>query len=385
MSKRIFLDNAATTPMAPEIIDMISDMMKTHFANPSSAHSFGRESKIVVENARKTIAKLLNTAPGTIFFTSGGTEADNMAIKCGIHDHKITHAITSKLSHHAVLYPLEDLEKEGIIKLSYVNIDKNGVVDLNHLEELLKNNPRTFVSIMHANNEIGTMQDIRSIGDICKQYNAIFHSDTVQTIAHFPFDMKELNVDFMAASAHKFHGPKGVGFVFISEDIQINPLLRGGGQERNMRAGTENIYGIAALAMAMEMAYENLEEEIKYIKGIKKHMIEKLQTELDDVQFYGTCLDLDNSLYTVLSCHFPETDIAEMLLFNLDILGVACSGGSACASGGSKGSHVLSALTPDSKRPGIRFSFSKYTTKEDVDFAIQKLKELFAQSLESAI
>ena len=378
MSKRVFLDNAATTPMAPEIIDLISEMMKTHFANPSSIHSYGRESKIVVERARKTIASILNTSPGSIFFTSGGTEADNMAIKCAIHDHKITHAITSKLSHHAVLYPLEDLEKEGTIKLSYVDIDENGVVDLNHLDELLQANPRTFVSIMHANNEIGTIQDINAIGDICKEHKAIFHSDTVQTMAHFPFNMQELNVDFMAASAHKFHGPKGVGFVYISEDIQIKPLLRGGGQERNMRAGTENIYGIAALAKAMEMAYENMEEETTYIKGLKKYMIEKLQSEIEDVQFYGKCTDLDDSLYTVLSCNFPERDDSEMLMFNLDILGVACSGGSACSSGSSKGSHVLTSIVPDSMRPGVRFSFSKYNTKEDIDFAIDKLKELFS-------
>ena len=231
---------------------------------------------------------------------------------------------------------------------------------------------------MHANNEIGTIQDIKVIGDICKEHNAIFHSDTVQTMAHFPFDMQKLNVDFMAASAHKFHGPKGVGFVYISENIRIKPLLRGGGQERNMRAGTENVYGIAALAMAMEMAYKNLQEETDYIKGLKIYMIEKLQAELEDVQFYGKCTDMDNSLYTVLSCHFPETDIAEMLLFNLDILGVACSGGSACASGGSKGSHVLTEIVPESKRPGIRFSFSKYHTKEDIDFTIDKLKELFS-------
>ena len=375
--KRVFLDNASTTPMAPEIIEMMSEMMKTHFANPSSTHSFGRESKIIVENARKSIANLLNTSPGSIFFTSGGTEADNMAIKCGIDDHKITHAITSKLSHHAVLYPLEDLAVEGKIKLSYIDIDENGVVSLSHLKQLLANNPRTFVSIMHANNEIGTIQDIKAIGDICKEYNAIFHSDTVQTIAHFPFNMQELNIDFMAASAHKFHGPKGVGFVYISENIQITPLLRGGGQERNMRAGTENIYGIAALSMAMEMAYEHLEEEVKYIKGLKSYMIEKFKTEMQDVQFYGKCTDMDNSLYTVLSVNFPETDIAEMLLFNLDIMGISCSGGSACASGGSKSSHVLTAILPDSKRPGLRFSFSKYNTKEDIDFAISKLKELF--------
>jgi cysteine desulfurase len=374
---KVYLDNAATTPIAPEIIEMMSQMMKTHFANPSSVHSFGRESKIIVESARKRIAKLLNTSPGSIFFTSGGTEADNMAIKCAIHDHKITHAITSKISHQAVLYPLQDLDKEGVIKLSYVAIDKDGAVSLSHLKELLKDNSRTFVSIMHANNEIGTLEDLKQIGEICKEYNAIFHSDTVQTIGHYPFNMQDLNVDFMAASAHKFHGPKGVGFIYISENIKIKPLIRGGGQERNMRAGTENIYGIAALAMAMEMAYEHLEEEVKYIKGLKKYMIEKLQTEMEDVQFYGKCTDIENSLYTVLSCHFPETDIAEMLLFNLDILGVACSGGSACASGGSKGSHVLTEIAPNSKRPGIRFSFSKYNTKEDIDFTVAKLKELF--------
>ena len=375
--KKIYLDNAATTPIAPEIIDLMSKMMHNHFANPSSVHSFGRESKIIVENARKNIAKLLNTSPGNIFFTSGGTEADNMAIKCSIYDHNITHAITSKISHHAVLYPLEDLAKEGKIKLSYIDIDKDGVVSLSHLKELLEDNPRTFVSIMHANNEIGTLQDLKAIGDICKQYNAIFHSDTVQTIAHYPFNMKELNVDFMAASAHKFHGPKGVGFIYISEDIKIRPFLRGGGQERNMRAGTENIYGIAGLSMAMTMAYEKLEEEVNYIKSLKSYMIERIKCEIPDAGFYAKCTDMDNSLYTVLSVHFPETNADEMLLFNLDIMGIACSGGSACASGSVKGSHVLSALLPESKRPGIRFSFSKYNTKEEIDYTIEKLKELF--------
>ncbi len=374
---KVYLDNAATTPIAPEIIEMMHILMKDSFANPSSVHSFGRESKIIVESARKKIANLLNTSPGSIFFTSGGTEADNMAIKCAIKDHKITHAITSKISHHAVLYPLQDLFKEGLIKLSYVDFDKNGVISLSHLQQILQESPRTFVSIMHANNEIGTIQDIEKIGDICKEYNAIFHSDTVQTIGHYPFDMQRLNVDFMAASAHKFHGPKGVGFSYISENIKIKPLIRGGGQERNMRAGTENIYGIAGLAMAMEMAYENLEMEMKYIKGLKQYMINKLQNEINDIQFYGECTDIEKSLYTVLSCHFPETKISEMLLFNLDILGVACSGGSACASGGNQGSHVLREIVPDSKRPGIRFSFSKYNTKEDIDFAVSKLKELF--------
>ena len=374
---KVYLDNAATTPLAPEVIEMTNEMMKSHFGNPSSIHSYGRESKIIVENSRKTIAKLLNTSPSSIFFTSGGTEADNMAIMCGIHDHNITHAITSKLSHHAVLYPLQDLEKQKVIKLSYVDVDENGVVCLNHLKELLKNNTRTFVSIMHANNEIGTIQDIKQIGDICKEHNAIFHSDTVQTIAHYDFNMQEINIDFMAASAHKFHGPKGIGFVYISENIKIKPLLRGGSQERNMRAGTENIYGIAGLALAMELAYKNLKLERSYIEDIKLYMIEKLTSQIEDVQFYAKSADIKNSLYTVLSCHFPETDIAEMLLFNLDILGIACSGGSACASGSNSGSHVLTEIVSETKRPGIRFSFSKFTTKDDIDYTVKQLKSLF--------
>lgn len=374
---KVYLDNAATTPLAPEVIEMTNEMMKSHFGNPSSIHSYGRESKIIVENSRKTIAKLLNTSPSSIFFTSGGTEADNMAIMCGIHDHNITHAITSKLSHHAVLYPLQDLEKQKVIKLSYVDVNENGVVCLNHLKELLKNNTRTFVSIMHANNEIGTIQDIKQIGDICKEHNAIFHSDTVQTIAHYDFNMQEINIDFMAASAHKFHGPKGIGFVYISENIKIKPLLRGGSQERNMRAGTENIYGIAGLALAMELAYKNLKLERSYIEDIKLYMIEKLTSQIVDVQFYAKSADIKNSLYTVLSCHFPETDIAEMLLFNLDILGIACSGGSACASGSNSGSHVLSEIVSETKRPGVRFSFSKFTTKDDIDYTVKQLKTLF--------
>ena len=257
--KRVYLDNAASTPISPEIIRMMSEMMQSKFANPSSVHSFGRESKIIIEKSRKSIANLLNTSPGSIFFTSGGTEADNMAIRGGIETYNIKHAITSKISHHAVLYPLQSLEKEGKIKLSYVDIDQDGLVSFSHLHSLLSSNPRTFVSIMHANNEIGTIQNVNKIGIICKEYNAIFHSDTVQTIAHFPFNMQELNIDFIAASAHKFHGPKGVGFIYISEDMNINPLIRGGEQERKMRAGTENIHSIAGLSMAMEMAYANLE------------------------------------------------------------------------------------------------------------------------------
>ena len=375
---KVFFDNAATTPMAPEVIDVMTDIMKNYYGNPSSQHSFGRATRNIIETSRKKIANFLNTSPGNIFFTSGGTEADNMAIKCGIKDHNITHAITSKLSHHAVLHPLEELEKSGVIKLSYVEVNEKGQVSLSNLKELLESNPRTFVSILHANNEIGTIQDITAIGDICKEHNAIFHSDTVQTMAHYSYDLQKINVDFIAASAHKFHGPKGIGFVYISDNIKISPLLTGGSQERNMRAGTENLIGIAAISHAMEMAYEKMEEETEYIKGIKYHMIAELKKHIPQVKFNGMCDDIDNSLYTVLSCSFPETPMAEMLLFNLDIKGIACSGGSACTSGSNKGSHVIQELNPNSKRPSVRFSFSKYNTKEEVDYVVDVLKGLFS-------
>jgi cysteine desulfurase len=375
---KVFFDNAATTPMAPEVIDVMTDIMKNHYGNPSSQHSFGRATRSIIETSRKKIADFLNTSPGNIFFTSGGTEADNMAIKCGIKDHNITHAITSKLSHHAVLHPLEELEKSGVIKLSYVEVNEKGQVSLSNLKELLESHPRTFVSILHANNEIGTIQDITAIGDICKEHNAIFHSDTVQTMAHYRYDLQKINVDFIAASAHKFHGPKGVGFVYISDNIKISPLLSGGSQERNMRAGTENLIGIAAIAHAMEMAYEKMEEETEYIKAIKSHMIAELKKHIPQVKFNGMCDDIDNSLYTVLSCSFTETPIAEMLLFNLDIKGIACSGGSACTSGSNKGSHVIQEINPNSKRPSVRFSFSKYNTIEEVDYVVDVLKSLFS-------
>ncbi len=375
--RRVYLDNAATTPIDQDISNMMFEMMKNNFANPSSAHADGRRSKIIIEDSRNKIADLLNTNSGSIFFTSGGTESDNMAIQCAIKDYNIRNVITSRIEHHAVLYPLQDLERQKKIKLSYVDIDDKGEISKKHLEELLNKQEKSFVSIMHANNEIGTIQDIYFIGDLCMQHNAIFHSDTVQTIGHYPFDLQELNVDFIAASAHKFHGPNGIGFIYISEKTTISPFLRGGSQERNMRAGTENIYAIAGLAMAMDIAYANLEKEKKYITSIKDYMINKFKQEMPAVNFYANCADLDNSLYTVLSVNFPEHASSEMLLFNLDIKGISCSGGSACASGGSKESHVLSSILPGSKRPGIRFSFSKNNTKDDIDYTIAKLKEIY--------
>ena len=302
-----------------------------------------------------------------------------MAIQCSITDLGISHAVTSKLSHHAVLYPLEKFASNGLVKLSYVKTDKNGVVSMEHLDELLSIHERTFVSIMHANNEIGTIQDIKEIGNICSKYDAVFHSDTVQTVGHYNFNLHELNIHFMAASAHKFHGPKGIGFIYISDDIEINPLMFGGSQERNMRPGTENIYGIAALAMAMDEAYSNLEKDMIYIKSIKSYMIEKIKLEIPGSIFYANSEKIEESLYTVLTVSFPETDKSEMFLFNLDIMGIACSGGSACASGVNKGSHVLNEIISNSKRPGVRFSFSKYNTVDEIEYTISKIKSLYSK------
>jgi cysteine desulfurase len=375
---RVYLDNAATTQIAPEVIDYMAELMKSDYANPSSIHHGGRKSRILVENARKTVSNYLNTSPGNIFFTSGGTEADNMAIRRGILDNNISHAITSSISHKAVIYPLEELSDKKKIVLNYIKLDNNGKIDLIHLEDLLKNNPRTFVSIMHANNEIGTIQPIIEIGDLCKKYNAIFHCDTVQTMAHYPIDLQKINVDFITGSAHKFHGPKGVGFIYISDNINIEPFISGGSQERNMRAGTENVHAIAGLAKAMQLSYENMDNDKEYISQIKKHMINQLKLNINDVQFNANCTDFNNSLFKILSVSFPKISESEMLLFNLDIKGISCSGGSACSAGNMSGSHVLDVICKDDNRTGVRFSFSRYNTKEEIDYTVEKIKEIFS-------
>tara|TARA_B100000902_G_scaffold389592_1_gene437002 strand:- start:3986 stop:5122 length:1137 start_codon:yes stop_codon:yes gene_type:complete len=378
MKKRVYLDNAATTQIDKSIIDLMLNLMNNDYGNPSSQHSLGRTTRSIIETSRKSISSILNTSPGNIFFTSGGTEADNMAIKCGIYNYDIKHAITTRTAHHAVLYPLEDLAKKGDIELSYVDVNSNGEVCLDNLDQILKNKPRSFVSIMHANNEIGTIQDIKKIGDVCSQYDAIFHSDTVQTVGHYLIDLIDINVHFITASAHKFHGPKGIGFLYISDNISVDPLILGGSQERNMRAGTENLYGIAGMSKAMEIAYSNLTEDKKYISSVKGYMITELEKNIKGIEFFGNSNKLDDSLYTVLSCKFPENKNSEMLLFNLDINGISCSGGSACTSGTNKGSHVLKIIDPKNNRQGIRFSFSKYNTKDDIDYVINKLKTLIS-------
>lgn len=372
---KVYLDNAATTAIHPEVIDAMVPLMKSHYGNPSSIHSFGRETRAAIESARKTTARLLNVSPAEIFFTSGGTEANNMAIRCSIKDMKLTHAITSPIEHHAVLHTLEEMEHQGLIKLSFVRIDGYGHIDMTHLEDLLKNNTKSFVSLMHANNEIGTINNITEIGDLCHKYQAIYHSDTVQTIGHFPHNLSELPVDFVSCAAHKFHGPKGVGFIYISNKIKISPFITGGAQERNMRGGTENLYGIVGLAKALEISYRDMEMDKNKVLGLKKYMIQKLIDEIPGIQFNGDIAD--HNLYTVLNVSFPPSENAEMLLFNLDIAGIAASGGSACSSGSQVGSHVLKGIGADPERPSVRFSFSRFNDEKDIDYTVEKLKEFF--------
>lgn len=353
----------------------ICKVMENTYGNPSSIHAHGREARTLIERSRKTIASLLGTSPSEIFFTSSGTEADNMAIRCGIIDHGIKHAITSRIEHHAVLHTYEALEKSGIIKLSYVDIDSKGGINYDHLETLLKENGRSFVSIMHANNEIGTLSDMERVGGLCEAYNAIYHCDTVQTMGHYKHDLSKLKSHFVVCSAHKLHGPKGVGFLHVSHRIKIKPLIYGGAQERNMRGGTENIYGIVGLAKALEIAYAEMDHHRQKIQGLKTYMKDQLVDAIPGIAFNGET-DPAKSLYTVLNVSFPEMEMADMLLFNLDIAGISASGGSACSSGSDIGSHVLTAIGANPTRPSVRFSFSKYTTKDEIDFTVAKVREL---------
>ena len=378
MSMSVYFDNAATTPLAPEVLDAMLPYMKEHFGNPSSIHTHGRKTKSALEKARKKVAELLNTSPSEIFFTSGGTEADNFAITRSIDTFGLTHAITSPLEHHAVLHTLEHLEKTGKIKLSLLNIDDKGNLDYDHLQELLKNNPRSLVSIMHGNNEIGNLSDMERIGEMCKEYDALYHSDTVQTMGHYVHDLQKLKVDFLVGSAHKFHGPKGIGFLYVNADSKIRPMIHGGAQERNMRGGTENLYGIIGLATALELAYQEMAEHRTGIEKLKSRMIEQLKQKIAGIDFNGESADLDKSLYTVLNVCLPPNEGADMLVFNLDISQISASAGSACSSGSDVGSHVLRALNRPKGRGAVRFSFSRYNTVEEVDYVVEKLAEMYS-------
>ena len=372
---RIYFDNAATTALDKEVLDTMLPYMTTHFGNPSSIYSYGRESRMAIETARKSVAKILNAHPGEIFFTSGGTESDNMAITAAIYDLGCKHIITSAIEHHAVLHAVGHLDKKDIVTSSFVKLLPDGHIDLNDLEEqLAAHTERCFVSLMHANNEIGNMLDIYEAGEICKKYNAIFHSDTVQTVGHYKIDLRSKPVHFATGAGHKFHGPKGVGILYINDNIKINPVIFGGGQERNMRAGTENLYGIVGFAKALELAEATMEKDSVYIQSLKNYMIEQLQKNIHGVRFNGDYAG--KSLYTVLNAAFPKTEKSEMLLFSLDMQGICVSGGSACSSGADVGSHVIRAISNNPNLVPVRFSFSKHNTTEEVDAVVAKLKEL---------
>lgn len=379
----VYLDNAATTKIEPEVLSAMMPLMQEHYGNPSSIHSFGRTTRSLIEKGRKKVASLLNCSPSELFFTSCGTEGNNTILRGCVNDLEVTDIISSEIEHHCVLHTLAAIEKEGKAKIHFVALKENGHFDLDDLEVKLETiqakGGKALISLMHSNNEIGTMMSIKSVGDLAENYGALFHSDTVQTLGKYPIDLQEINIDFITGSAHKFHGPKGIGLIYINGDRKIKPFIHGGAQERNMRAGTENMYGIIGLCKALEISIENMEKNKVHISGLKAYMIEQLKKEIPGVIFNGDAEG--NSNYIVLNVAFPSYSNQDMLLFNLDIMGVAVSSGSACSSGSSIGSHVLKAIDADGSRTSIRFSFSKFNTIEEIDFVVAKLKEIYAAEL----
>lgn len=377
--KKVYFDSAATTQLRDEVITCITEVLKTEYGNPSSTHSYGRSSKSLLENARKDIAKLLNVSASEIIFTSGGTEADNIILTSAVRDLGVKRIISSRIEHHAVLHTLEWLEKKYKIQLDFVNLTACGHVDYEHLENLVADtSQKTLVSLMHVNNEIGNLLDLKRVALLCKKHNTLFHSDAVQSVGHFELDFKDIPIDFAAAAAHKFHGPKGAGFAFIRKNSGLKALIHGGEQERGMRAGTEAVYAIAGMAEALKISYENLEKERTYISGLKEYFKEQLSATFPEVKFNGSCGDNEQSTYTLLNVCLPiSAEKAMLLLFQLDLKGIACSKGSACQSGAEGGSHVLNEILTDEDlgKPSIRFSFSSFNKKEEVDYVVDVLKE----------
>lgn len=377
--KSVYFDSAATSQMRQEVVERISNVMKHQYGNPSSTHSFGRSSKSIIENTRKTIAKQLGCTASEIIFTSGGTEADNLILNSCVKDLHIQRIISTKIEHHAVLHTIESLQKNYPIEVVYLNLNACGEIDFEQLETLLKDSSKkTLVSLMHINNEIGTMLDIDKVGQLTQTYGALFHSDTVQSIGHFSIDLSKVGVDFIVGAAHKFHGPKGVGFAFIRKNSGIKPSILGGQQERGLRAGTEAVHNIAGLETAFEIAYQHLDTEKKYIQELKNYFIAQLKTHIPSIKFNGACTDVSKSTYTLINVCLPiNPEKAMLLLFQLDLKGIACSKGSACQSGSDKGSHVLSEILTDEdlKKPSLRFSLSTFNTKEEVDYVVEILKE----------
>ncbi|MFM6945611.1 MAG: cysteine desulfurase family protein [Flavobacteriales bacterium] len=379
-SMKVYLDNAATTPVAPEVVEAMVPVLLETFGNPSSTHAFGRQAKALIENSRRKIAQYLNCSPAEIIFTSGGTEADNMALHAAVTQMGVKRIITTAAEHHAVGHTAEALKNHEQIEVVLLKLDAKGNIDLKELEALLQQAPKTIVSLMHANNEIATLLPLEEVARLCRQYGALFHSDTVQTMGHYAFDLKTLNIDFITCAAHKFHGPKGIGFLYVNKQTKVNPLIHGGSQERGLRGGTENIAGIVGLAKAMELAYTDLSEHQQHVYGLKSYMIERLNAIFSEVSFHGETA-YEKALYTVLNVCLPATSKAGLLLFTLDLKGVAVSGGSACTSGATKGSHVLDAIGADMSRPNARFSFSRYTTREEIDYALSQLEAVYQNNL----
>lgn len=377
---RVYLDNAATTPLAPEVAQAMIPVIEAEFGNPSSTHFYGRQVKALIETSRRSVAKHLNCSPAEIIFTSGGTEADNMAINTAVHNLGVKRIISTTIEHHAVGHTIEHIAQKENIEAVWLNVDSKGSISLQELEEILKDEKPTLVSLMHANNEIGTLIPLKEVALLCRKYGAYFHSDTVQTMGHYTFDLQDLDIDFITCAAHKFHGPKGIGFLYVNKNIKAEILIHGGSQERGLRGGTENVYGIVGLAKAMDLAYEDVLAHQEHVQGLKNYMMSELKSNFSDVYFHGET-DEAKSLYTVLNVCLPATSKSGLLLFTMDLKGVACSGGSACTSGATKGSHVLEGIGADNSRPNIRFSFSRYTTKEEIDFAIEQIKSVYQTTL----
>lgn len=371
MARRVYLDNAATTPLRSEVLEAMMPFLTSNYGNPSSIHQDGRQTRAAIESSRKTVAGWIGASTGEIFFTSGGTESNNMAVKCAVSDLGVKRIITSPLEHHCVKHSVEHLFKQNAVTVEMLHIDRFGTPDLDQLEQLLSSSDvPTLVTLMHANNEIGTMLDLKRVSDLCRQYGAYLHSDTVQTVGHFPINVQETPVDFLSGAAHKFYGPKGTGFIYINSRCKLNPYIDGGSQERNMRAGTENIAGIVGLAKALNLAYTELDEDMAHIKDVKEYMRSQLKAICPDIEFNG---HPDNCLYTVLNASFPAGPYADLMIMSLDIAGISASGGSACSSGAESQSHVLQAIGHDPQRKAVRFSFSRNTTRDDIDYAIEQI------------
>jgi len=381
MQNRIYLDNAATSPLDPEVLDAMIPVMRDLYGNPSSTHGHGRKVRALMEEDRGSIAKLLNCQPSEIFFTSGGTEADNLALRSAVMYKGIKNIITSPIEHHAVLHTAEELHKTGMAEMHLLRLTENGHVDLDHLQTLLKALPNSLVSLMHANNEIGNLLDIETAGNMAHSAGALFHCDTVQTMGHYPFDLSLGHIDYLAAAAHKFNGPKGVGFIYMNKAHRLPPQITGGAQEREVRGGTENVYGIIGMAKALEICYRDMDKKRSHIEQLKKHMVELLENEIPGVAFNGDCNG--HCLYTVLSVSFPPSEAGNMLLFNLDIAGISASGGSACSSGSNAGSHVISAINPGTDRTTVRFSFGKFNTVEEIRTTVEKLKSWYPATVQA--